>query len=151
MPSLFQSFFDDIWDNTLRKRTVMFSEGLTVLGFDNNGSNSAQESSPNEKSDDSRNDFSANKPSTSEKTGSKHSVACQYGSRRGFAHGHIIDWKISTQQSQTQHNWNHYPIFHLFPKFENTTSYNILDSSSQFSEVASWQPQANRQAQLWQG
>ena len=28
----------------VRKRTVTFSEGLNVLGFDDNGSNSAQES-----------------------------------------------------------------------------------------------------------
>ena len=32
----------------LRKITVMFWEGLTTLGFDNNSSNSAQESSSNE-------------------------------------------------------------------------------------------------------
>ena len=44
----------------LKKRTVMFSEGLTVLGFDNNGSNSARESSPYEESNDSSDDFSTN-------------------------------------------------------------------------------------------
>ena len=44
----------------------MFSERLTLLGFDNNSSNSAQESSPYEESNDSSNDlFLANKPSTS--------------------------------------------------------------------------------------
>ena len=35
--------------------------------MDNNGSNSTQESSPNEESNDSSDDFSANKPSTSKK------------------------------------------------------------------------------------
>ena len=35
----------------------MFSESLTVLGFDNNGSNSAEESSPNEESNGSNDDF----------------------------------------------------------------------------------------------
>ena len=45
----------------------MFSEGLTMLGFDNNGSNSAQESSPNEEHNDSSNDFSAYTPSTSKR------------------------------------------------------------------------------------
>ena len=35
----------------------MFSEGLTMLGFDNNGSNNAQESSPIEESNDSSDVF----------------------------------------------------------------------------------------------
>ena len=38
-----------------------------MLGFDNNGSNSAQESSPKEESNDSSGNFSANKWSTSKK------------------------------------------------------------------------------------
>ena len=37
----------EIWANKLRERTIMFSEGLTMLGFDNNNSNRAQNSSPN--------------------------------------------------------------------------------------------------------
>ena len=36
----------EILANTLRKRTIMLSEGLTMLGFDNNSGNSAQKSSP---------------------------------------------------------------------------------------------------------
>ena len=40
---------------------VMFSKGLTMLGMDNNDRNSTQESSPNKESNDSSNDFSANK------------------------------------------------------------------------------------------
>ena len=51
----------------LRKRTVVFSEGLTVLGFDNNGSNSTQDSRPYDKSCDSSDDFPANTPSTGKK------------------------------------------------------------------------------------
>ena len=35
----------------------MFSEGLTMLGFDSNGTNSAQELSLNEESNDSSYDF----------------------------------------------------------------------------------------------
>ena len=36
-----------------------------------------------------------------------------------FEQGHVIDRKISTQQTQNWHSWNHHPIFHSFPKFEN--------------------------------
>ena len=39
----------------------MFSAGLTKLGIENNGSNSAQESSPNKTSNNSSDDFLANK------------------------------------------------------------------------------------------
>ena len=38
----------------------MFLEGVTMLDFYNNSSNSAQESSPYEDSNDSSDDFSAN-------------------------------------------------------------------------------------------
>ena len=51
----------------LRNRTVTFSSGLNILGFDDNGSNSVQESSPSEESTDSRDHFSANELSTSKK------------------------------------------------------------------------------------
>ena len=70
----------------LRKRTIMFLEGLTVLGFDNISNNSPAESSFNEESNDCSDDFSANKLSTSKKKkrgGTKCSVSCPYGSRRG--------------------------------------------------------------------
>ena len=59
----------------------MFLEGLSMLGFDNSGSNSAQESSPNEESDDSIDDFSAKKQ-YKEENGSKRSVSYPYGSRK---------------------------------------------------------------------
>ena len=39
----------------------MFSDGLIMLGVENNRSNSAQESSPNKKSHNSSDDFLANK------------------------------------------------------------------------------------------
>ena len=58
----------------LRKRTNIFLEGLAMLGFDNNSSNSTQESSPYKESNDFNDDFSSNKPSTSKKMGSKRSV-----------------------------------------------------------------------------
>ena len=51
----------------LRNRTVMFSEGLNTLGFDDNHSSSTQQASPNEESSDSSNNFSANELSTSKK------------------------------------------------------------------------------------
>ena len=35
----------------------MFSEGLSMFGFDDNRSNSSQESSPNEESNDFNDDF----------------------------------------------------------------------------------------------
>ena len=35
----------------------MFLDGLKILGFDDNSSNSAQESSPNKESNDSSTDF----------------------------------------------------------------------------------------------
>ena len=60
-----------------------FSEGLNIFGFDDNSSNIAQESSPNEESNDSGDDFSANEPSTSKKNGSPCGVSCPNGSRRG--------------------------------------------------------------------
>ena len=61
----------------------MFSEGLNILGFDDTGSNSAEESSANEESNDASDDFSANEPSTSKKNGSPCGITCPYGSRRG--------------------------------------------------------------------
>ena len=46
MLPLFWLFFGEIWVNTLSKKRFVFWK----FGFDNSGSNSAQESSPNEKS-----------------------------------------------------------------------------------------------------
>ena len=45
----------------------MLSEVLTMLGFDSNSSNSAQGSSHTKISNESSDDFSANKPSSSKK------------------------------------------------------------------------------------
>ena len=45
----------------------MFLEGLTMLGFDNNGNNSAQQSSPDEESNDSSDSFSTNKQNIGKK------------------------------------------------------------------------------------
>ena len=67
----------------LRKRPIMFAESFTMFSFDCNSNNSTLESSLNEESNDSSDDFSANELSTSKKNGSEHSVSCPYGSRRG--------------------------------------------------------------------
>ena len=64
MLPLFWLFWGEIWENTWRKRTYVFGS-LTIVGFDNNDSSSTQESRPNEEYNDSSDDFSANKPSTS--------------------------------------------------------------------------------------
>ena len=45
----------------------MFLEGMTMLGFDNNGNNSAQQSSPDEESNDSSDSFSTNKQNIGKK------------------------------------------------------------------------------------
>ena len=92
---------------------------MTTLGFDNNGSNSAQESSPSEESNDSSGDFSANKPSTSKKMAQNIARCVHMASEEAFEQGHMIDRKISTKQTQNLHNSNHYPIFDSFPKFGN--------------------------------
>ena len=65
-----------------RKRAITFSEGLNILGFDNNCSNSTEESSLNKESNDSSDDFSANELSANKKM-AQHVVSHVYGSRRG--------------------------------------------------------------------
>ena len=60
----------------------MFLGGLTTLGFDSNSSNRAQESSPNQESNDSIDDFSANELSTSKKLAQN--IAFHVGFRRGI-------------------------------------------------------------------
>ena len=82
----------------------MFSEGLTVLGFDNNRSNNAQESSPNEESDDCSDDFAANKPSTNKKMAQNAAFRVHIAPEEANEEGHTIDGKIPTQQTQNQHN-----------------------------------------------
>ena len=49
----------------VKKKNCYVFASLTIVGFDNNDSSSTQESSPNEEYNDSSDDFSANKPSTS--------------------------------------------------------------------------------------
>ena len=104
----------------LRNRTVTFSSGLNILGFDDNGSNSVQESSPSEESTDSRDHFSANELRTSKKMAQR-MVSHPYGSRRGVRTRSCDRSKISTQQTQNEHTWGHHPIFQLFPKSESIT------------------------------
>ena len=76
----------------LRKRTVRFSEGLTVLGFDNNNSNRDQESSPNKESIESSDDFSANKLITSKKMAQIVVFHVRRAPEEAFE-GHVIDQK----------------------------------------------------------
>ena len=78
----------------------MFSEGFTILGFDNNGSNSAQESSPNEKSNDSSDDLSANKQNTSQKMAQNVVFRVEMAPEEVFERGHVIDRKLSTWQTR---------------------------------------------------
>ena len=61
----------------------MFLEFLNIPQFDYNHNNSTQVSSPNVESNDSSDDFAANEPSTSKKSGSTHGVSYPYGSGRG--------------------------------------------------------------------
>ena len=75
-----------------------------MLGFDINGSNSTQESSPNEESNDSADDFLANKPSTSKKMAQNVVFRIHMAPEEAFEQGHAIDPKISTFQTQNEHN-----------------------------------------------
>ena len=84
----------------LRKRTVSFSEVLNILQFDDNCSNSTQESSPYEESNASSHDFSANDLSTSKKV-AQHMVSRVYmAPEEVFEQDHLIDQKISIQQTR---------------------------------------------------
>ena len=67
----------------------MFSEGLNVVGFDHNGSNGTQESSPNKKFNDSNDDFSANEPSISKKMAYHMVSRVHIASEEVFEQGHI--------------------------------------------------------------
>ena len=72
-----------------------------MFGFDDNGSNSAQESSPNKDSNDSSDNLSTNKLSKSKKM-AQHAVFCVHAApEEVFKQNHIISCKISTQQTQT--------------------------------------------------
>ena len=78
----------------------MFLKGLTMLGFANNGSNSAQESSPNRESNDSSDDFSADKPSTSNKMAENVVFHVHMAPEEVFEQGHVVNQKTATQQIQ---------------------------------------------------
>ena len=75
-----------------------------MLGFDNNGSNSAQELSPNEESNDSNNDFSAEKPSTNKKMAQNIVFCVCIAPEETFEQSHMIYRKIPTQYTQNQCN-----------------------------------------------
>ena len=60
-----------------------------MLGFDNNGSNITQESSPNKESNDSNDDFSANEPSISKKMAYHMVSRVHIASEEVFEQGHI--------------------------------------------------------------
>ena len=77
----------------------MFSEDLNTLSFDDNGSNSAQEPSPDEEYNDSSDNFSANEQSKSKKT-AQHVVFCVHlAPGEVFEQSHEIDHKLPTQQT----------------------------------------------------
>ena len=69
-------------------------------GFDDNGSNSAQQSSPNEESNDSNDSFSANKLSTSKKKAQNVVFHVRMAPGEAFEQGHVINRKISAKQTQ---------------------------------------------------
>ena len=78
----------------------MFSEGLNMLGFEDNRSKSAQESSANEEFNDSSDALSANQPSTSKKM-AQHVVSHEHiAPEEVFQQGHMINRNISIQQTQ---------------------------------------------------
>ena len=75
----------------------MFSEGSTVRGFDDNGSNGAQVSSPNKESIDSSDDFQKIK---SQKMSQKVVFRVYMAPQESFEQGHWIDRKITTKQTR---------------------------------------------------
>ena len=70
----------------------MFSDGLNIFGFDDNGSNSANESSPNEEFNDSSEHFSANELSASKKM-APGGVSYPQAPEEVFKQGHMIHKK----------------------------------------------------------
>ena len=77
----------------LRKRTITFSEGLNILRFDDNGRNSAEESSPTTESNDSNDHFSANELSTSKKMAQHVVTHVHMAQEEMFEQDHVIDKK----------------------------------------------------------
>ena len=74
-----------VWNlsENVKKKNVTFSSGLNILGSDDNGSNNAQESSPNEESNDSSDDIFSKLTKYKWENGSTCSASCLYGSRSG--------------------------------------------------------------------
>lgn len=79
-------------------------EGLNILGFDDNCSNSAEESSANEEAYDSSDYFSANESSTSKKMAQYVVSQVHKAPEEVCEQSHMIDKKISNQQTQNRHN-----------------------------------------------
>ena len=77
-------------------------------------------------------------PSTSEKLSPRVVFSVHIAPEEAFEQSHMISPKISTKQTQ---NWHPTEItfqFFFFVLYE--TDYSLLDSSCQFSAIASWQP-----------
>ena len=98
----------------LKIGTVMFSEGVNMLGLDDNGSNSAQESGPEKECYDSSDDCSASKPSISKKMAQHVGIRVCLAPDKALEQGHMIDRKMSTQRTQSLYDLNHHPIFVVF-------------------------------------
>ena len=71
-----------------------------MLGFDDNGSNSARESCPYKESNDSSDDFSANELSASKKMAQYLVSGVHIAPDEMFEQSHTSNRKISTQQTQ---------------------------------------------------
>ena len=78
----------------------MFSDCLTMLGLDNNGSNNSHESSSYEECNHSGDDFSANKPSTGRTMVQSVECCVCRALKEVFEQGHVIDRQIYAQQTQ---------------------------------------------------
>ena len=99
MLPLFWYFFGEIWEYVEKNNRYIF-RGMTLPGFDNNSSSSTQESSPNKEFNDSSDDFSANKRSTSKEMAQDVVFCVHMALEETFEQGHIIDRKTFTQQTQ---------------------------------------------------
>ena len=82
----------------------MFLEGLTIHGFyNNNNSNSAQESNPIEESNGSSIDFSPSELDANKKMAQYELFHVHIAAEEVFKQSHMIDRKTSTQQTQNEH------------------------------------------------
>ena len=78
----------------------MFAESFTMFIFDCNSNNSTLESSLNEESNDSSDDFSANELSASKKMAQYLVSGVHIAPDEMFEQSHTSNRKISTQQTQ---------------------------------------------------